>query len=71
MHAQNQEEAVSDVVTFEVSDPLLGDRVRVEPDYGLTASEGLPSQGVREAARKLRRLAPRRTSPGDGDSLTA
>lgn len=55
--AVHQEEAVTDVVTFEVGDPTAHDRVRVESAYGLTVEGGLPSQPPPEAATMLRALA--------------
>jgi mannose-6-phosphate isomerase-like protein (cupin superfamily) len=39
----HQEEAITDVERIEVSTPHFNDRVRVESNYGLTESEGLPS----------------------------
>ncbi len=39
----HQEEAITDVERIEVSTPHFNDRVRVEPNYGLTENEGLSS----------------------------
>ena len=55
--AVHQEEAVTDAITFEVGDPLLNDRVRVEADYGLASVAGLDSQSAEAAATKLTALA--------------
>ena len=55
--AVHQEEALTDVVTFEVSDPILDDRVRVEAQYGQIGEAGLPSQSTRAAVGALLALA--------------
>jgi mannose-6-phosphate isomerase len=39
----HQEEAITDCVILEASTPHFNDRVRVEQQYGLSGSEGLPS----------------------------
>jgi mannose-6-phosphate isomerase len=39
----HQEEAVEDTVIIEASTPHLNDRVRVEHEYGLDATGGLPT----------------------------
>ena len=39
----HQEEAITDCVILEASTPHFNDRVRVEQQYGLGSSEGLPS----------------------------
>ena len=55
--AVHQEEAVSDCTIFEVGDPTINDRVRVEADYGLPTEGGLPSMTPSEAVTKLRTFA--------------
>ncbi len=39
----HQEEAISDVILIEASTPHLNDRVRMEKEFGLTYTSGLPS----------------------------
>ncbi len=41
--AVHQEEAITDCVIFEVSNPVFDDRVRMEEHYGLSRSGGLPT----------------------------
>ena len=41
--AVHQEEALTDCVIFETSTPHFNDRVRMEQEYGLEMTEGLPS----------------------------
>ena len=41
--AVHQEEALTDCTIFEVSTPHFNDRVRMEADYGLPVSGGLPT----------------------------
>ena len=50
----HQEEAITDCVVFEVSDPTSNDRFAIEPDPG-----GLPSMTSEGAIGKLRDLASR------------
>ena len=42
-YAVHQEEALEDTIIIEASTPFLNDRVRVEEEYNLQDSEGLPS----------------------------
>lgn len=39
----HQEEAIEDTLIVECSTPWMNDRVRVESDYGIDFTEGLPS----------------------------
>ena len=41
--AVHQEEAVTDCVIFEASNPVFDDRIRMEEEYGLPKGEGLPT----------------------------
>ena len=50
--AVHQEEAVEDCIIIEASTPHFNDRVRVEEQYGLPASEGLPSTTIQEVITK-------------------
>lgn len=53
----HQEEALTDCVILEVSDPTSDDRVRVEAEYGLDDGGGLPSMTPDQARAKLRGLS--------------
>ena len=44
----HQEEALSDCMIIEASTPHFNDRVRMEPEYGLGKSEGLPTTLIDE-----------------------
>lgn len=41
--AVHQEEALTDCIVFETSNPVFDDRVRVEEQYGLKSEGGLPT----------------------------
>ena len=44
----HQEEAITDVVRIEVSTPHFNDRVRVEKEFGINDSSGLPTTELNE-----------------------
>lgn len=46
--AVHQEEAITEVVIFEVGTSHLNDRVRVEAEYGLSEGDGLPTTTLEE-----------------------
>lgn len=39
----HQEEAITDSIMFEASNPVFDDRVRMEESYGMTIDGGLPT----------------------------
>jgi mannose-6-phosphate isomerase-like protein (cupin superfamily) len=53
----HQEEAMTDVVVFEVGDPIHNDRERVEADYDYPAGTGLPSTPALDSVESLLKLA--------------
>lgn len=46
--AVHQEEAITDCIIIEASTPHFNDRVRVEENYGMLISKGLPSTNIDE-----------------------
>lgn len=48
----HQTEAITDVVYIEASTPHFNDRVRVEHNYGMTISAGLPTTTIEEVIER-------------------
>jgi mannose-6-phosphate isomerase len=48
----HQEEAITDVVRIEVSTPHFNDRVRVEAEFGINCTDGLPTTKLTEIEYK-------------------
>lgn len=48
----HQEEAITDVVRIEVSTPHFNDRVRVESEFGITDSTGLPTTSENQIEKR-------------------
>jgi quercetin dioxygenase-like cupin family protein len=48
----HQEEAITDVIRIEVSTPHFNDRVRVESEFGIIDTAGLPTTGEDEIEKR-------------------